>query len=123
MIRQNQKPRKDGGSMKLLVTDNHDGEGSFPLFKKGTAVNDFKPVNEESHWYSCSIEGHSTYIPDTYVVDGVLALDYDPTEMIARKGDTVRLVAVVFEWLYVEDESGKQGWLPSSKAVSKWQKP
>jgi len=104
--------------MKLMVTDNHDGEGKFPLFKKGTAVNNFTLVDDESHWYSCVIDGHSTYIPDTYVVDGVLSQDYDPTEIIVTKGQIVTLIAIVFEWLYVEDENGAAGWLPSSKAVS-----
>ena len=104
--------------MKLLVTDNHTGEGKFPLFQKGTAVNNFTIVDEESHWYSCEIGGHSTYIPDTYVTDGFLVQDYDPTEIIVKKGQEVDLIAIVFEWLYVKDENGISGWLPSSKVIS-----
>ena len=104
--------------MKLLVADNHDGEGKFPLFRKGTVVKNFTPVDEESHWFSCEIEGHSTYIPDTYVADGVLAQDYDPTEIVVTKGQKVDLIAIVFEWLYVEDENGIAGWLPSSKTIT-----
>ena len=52
------------------------------------------------------------------MLDGVLALDYDPTELVAKKGDTVKLVAAQHEWLLIKEESGKQGWMPASKAVS-----
>jgi len=105
--------------MNLQITDNHDGEGIFPLFKKGTAVRDFTQVTGDSHWWSCTIEGHSTYIPDCYVSENVLNQDYNPTELIVRKGQTVRLLAVVFEWLFVQDEHGCAGWLPAHKAISK----
>ena len=104
--------------MTLLVIDNHDGEGTFPVFKKGTTVNNIALVNDESHWYSCVIDGHKTYIPDIYVADGVLTKDYDPTEIIVKKDQSVTLIAVVFEWLYVKDENRKMGWLPANKVIS-----
>jgi len=28
------------------------------------------------------------------------------------------LLELVFEWLYVKDSSGKEGWIPASKVVS-----
>lgn len=104
--------------MNLLVIDKHDGEGVFPLFTEGTAVTDIQACKETPHWLSCVIDGHKTYIPDIYVADGLLAQDYDPTEMIAEKGQIVTLIAIVFEWLYVQDESGRKGWLPADKAIS-----
>ena len=33
--------------MKLTVTDNHDGEGKFPLFKEGTVVENLALVRNE----------------------------------------------------------------------------
>ena len=107
--------------MNLLTMENHDGEGAFPLFKKGTAVNDLKEDNEYPiypHWFSCVINGHETYIPEIYVADGVLTQDYNPTELIVKKGQKLTLISVVFSWLYVKDENGKEGWLPASKAIS-----
>jgi len=104
--------------MKLRVVDNHEGEGKFPLFAKGTAVGDLVPCKNTPHWLSCVINGHNTYIPDTFVVNGALARDYDPTELMLEAGQVVALVEVVFEWLYVEDEEGKRGWLPAEKVVS-----
>jgi hypothetical protein len=101
-----------------LVIEKHDGEGAFPLFTKGTAVNNQKPCDEYPHWCSCELDGHETYIPDAYVSDGVLTRDYNPTELIAEKEQTVTLLSVAFEWLYVKDENGKEGWLPASKAIS-----
>ncbi|MCL1997850.1 MAG: hypothetical protein FWG65_03695, partial [Turicibacter sp.] len=70
------------------------------------------------HWWQCTIEGHFTYIPDYFVSENRLNRDYNPTELIAEKGQTVRLLAVVFEWLLVQDEYGGVGWLPAHKAVS-----
>jgi hypothetical protein len=107
--------------MKLTVMEKHDGEGVFPLFAKGTAVSDLKEDSEYPiypHWLSCVINGHETYIPETYVVDGFLAQDYNPTELIVEKGQKLTLVAIVFSWLYVKDENGKEGWLPASKVIS-----
>ena len=104
--------------MKLKVMEKHDGEGAFPLFTKGTVVSDLIDCEESSHWYSCVINGHETYIPETYVVDKILVKDYNPTELVVEKGQVVILIEVVFEWLYVKDENGKSGWLPANKVIS-----
>ena len=107
--------------MNLLAMEKHDGEGIFPLFTKGTAVNDLKEDDEHPvypHWLSCVIDGHETYIPKIYVVDGALTQDYNPTELVVEKGQKLTLIAIVFSWLYVRDESGAEGWLPASKAIS-----
>ena len=107
--------------MKLRVMERHIGAGIFPCFAKGTPVSDLKEDSEYPvypHWLSCVIEGHETYIPETYVTDGVLAVDYNPTEIVVDKGQELTLVVVVFSWLYVKDENGNEGWLPASKVVS-----
>jgi len=104
--------------MDVRVVEKHDGEGVFPLFAKGTAVADLKACKAYAHWCSCAIDGYETYVPDAYVVDGVLAREYNPTEFVAEKGQIVALVHIVFEWLYVKDAHGTEGWLPASKAMS-----
>jgi len=104
--------------MHLLVVEKHDGEGVFPLFPKGATVNNVNTCAESSHWLSCVIHGHETYIPDIYVVDGLLTQDYNPTELIVEKEQKVTLIRIVFEWLYVKDENGREGWLPTSKVIS-----
>ena len=117
--------------MNLLVIEKHDGHGVFPLFKKGTVVSDLKEDNEypihaeaiwgdgsSPHWFSCVIDGHETYIPETYVIDGILTQDYNPTEIIVEKDQIVTLIDIVFEWLYVKDENGREGWLPANKVIS-----
>jgi len=104
--------------MKLRVVDKHDGEGHFPLFAKGANVDELVACEQTAHWFVCVIEGYKTYIPDTYVTDGVLVRDYNPTELVLEAGQIVTLMEVAFEWLYVEDQSGKRGWFPAEKAVS-----
>ena len=107
--------------MNLLVIEKHEGAGVFPLFKKGTSVSNLKQDNEYPvypHWLSCVIDGYDTYIPETYAVNGILSQDYNPTELIAEKGQRLALIKIVFSWLYVKDENGKEGWIPASKVVS-----
>ncbi len=108
--------------MKLLVIEQHDGWGGreYPIFKKGTSVSELKAGtdNEGSHWFPCVIDGYNTFIPETFVIDGVLNRDYNPTEMVAKKGELLTLLELVFEWVYVKDESGKEGWLPANKVAS-----
>lgn len=104
--------------MKLQVIELHEGYGTFPLFPKGSAVSDFRPSGESPHWFACVIGGQETYVPEVCVAAGRLTRDYNPTELVVQKGQVVTLLAVVYEWLYVEDAHGKTGWLPASKVVS-----
>ncbi|MCL2569055.1 MAG: SH3 domain-containing protein [Oscillospiraceae bacterium] len=117
--------------MKLLVMEQHDGHGTFPLFAKGTAVHNLQANNEypihadalwgsgkDAHWLACVIEKHETYLPITYLADGVLVRDYNPTELIVKPGQHLTLIDLVFEWVYAEDEAGKTGWLPVNKVIS-----
>ena len=106
--------------MNLIVIDKHDGEGVFPLFTKGTAVSDLieGEDNKYPHWFPCVINGYETFIPDIYVVDSILVQDYNPTELIVEKEQIITLIDIVFEWLYVRDENGREGWLPASKVIS-----
>ena len=105
--------------MKLVVMQRHEGEGVFPLFRKGTAVRLLDTEEAvEGNWFPCDIQGHLTYIPPMFLTDGVLNRNYNPTEMVAEEGKTVDLMEVVFEWLCVRDRAGNQGWIPSGKVVS-----
>lgn len=104
--------------MKLLVTDNHDGEGVFPLFVKGSRVQDVEPTQRYSHWLACKINGIQTYVPDSYLQNDILLKDYNPTELIATAGEEVELLEIDFEWLYVKNKQNQSGWLPAEKAVS-----
>jgi hypothetical protein len=117
--------------MNLLVIEKHEGYGIFPIFKKGTAVNNIKadteyPSHSEAiwgtgsnpHWISCVINGYETFVPDLFVYNGVLTQDYNPTELVVEKGQIISLVDIIFEWLYVIDNNGKKGWIPANKVIS-----
>ena len=117
--------------MKLLVTEKHRGCGEFPLFKKGSIIGgsegnpDFPNYAEEiwgsrsePRWVACELDGHDVFVPDIYIVDGVLNRDYNPTELMIEEGQKVTLLKIVFEWLYVKDENCNEGWLPVNKVVS-----
>ena len=117
--------------MTLLVTESHEGQGEFSTFQKGTAVDElvsdpaYPHYAEEiwgsdsnPHWSLTEIEGYEVFIPDIYVTDGFLNRDYNPTELIVEEGQKVTLLGIIFEWLYVKDENGVEGWLPANKVVS-----
>lgn len=104
--------------MKLLVKEDHDGEGVFPLFPKDSIVSECVDCENTPHWCSCVIHGYRTYIPETYVDGDILTRDYNPTELVAKKDQTITLLEIAFEWLYVQDENNIPGWIPANKVVS-----
>lgn len=104
--------------MKVVVVDKHDGEGRFPAFKAGEAVHNMQACDESVHWKFCTINGFDTYIPEVFVHNGVLARDYDPTEILIEAGEVLEVEAVVYEWLYVKNAVGICGWIPAEKVLS-----
>ena len=104
--------------MKLLVIDDHDGEGAFPTFPRGSRVENIVPCEEVPHWSSCVICNMETFVPDIYIADNVLTVAYNPTELALPKDSIVELDKVVYEWLYIRTADGLSGWFPASKAVS-----
>lgn len=105
--------------MNVVLAEDHEGEGTFPLFKKGSLVKSIETCRESRHWLSCSINNMQTYIPDSYI-DGQSRLisDYNPTELVAEKGEKVEVLKIVHEWLYVKNQQGHSGWLPAGKVIS-----
>lgn len=104
--------------MKVVVMDRHDGEGQFPAFCTGEVVNNLQSCDESAHWMSCTINGFDTYIPDVFVDNANLTREYNPTEMVADKGEILEIAEIVFEWLYVRNEKGVYGWIPAEKVIS-----
>ena len=107
--------------MELLVVERFDGSnmGVFPLFPKGTVLEFVGKGNESSHWCPCiTKEGHGFWTPDTYLDGMVLNRDYNPTSLTVETGQTLTLKKIVFEWLYVTDEKGIDGWIPANIVVS-----
>jgi len=111
--------------MKLVVLERFDGPafGVFPVFPKGTALEVVGKDDECPHWFPCIINGMGFWTPDIYMEDGVLNRDYNPTSLLVEQGQAVTLIDLVFEWLLVKDESGKEGWLPARVVTSVVQKP
>lgn len=97
--------------MKLYALQSHQGEQDFPTFSRGTLVENLAPCARYAHWFSCSIDGYATYVPDIFVENGCLNRDYNPTELQVVQGDEVSLMALYFGWALVR--KGEQiGWLP-----------
>ena len=105
--------------MQAKVIQPHLGEGQFPTFAKGTPVSLAGSECEEfRHWFPCEIEGHSTYIPESFIINGVLERDYNPTELAVSAGDILEVCEIVNAWLLAKDPKGQIGWIPAEAVIS-----
>ena len=107
--------------MELITMEQFDGSewGIFPTFPKGSVFEVVGGDGESPHWFPCIVNGMGFWTPDIYMDKGVLNRDYNPTSITVEKGQTLTLIELVFEWLYVKDENGNEGWIPASKVISK----
>jgi len=107
--------------MKVKVIKKHPSEWQFqqfPTFEKGTKV---AMAEEDTHflqWYACDIAGHETFVPISFVCDGVLTRDYNPTELIQEVGDILEVQEIVNAWLLATNEKSVTGWIPAEIVVS-----
>ena len=74
--------------------------------------------NEFAHWYPCEIKGYQTYLPDTFMNEGKLTRDYNPTELTQEAGDILEVKEIVNAWLIATNEKGTTGWIPAEFVVS-----
>ncbi len=100
--------------MKLKVIENHIGEGQFPMFIKGTQVNNLQPCAVYPNWFSCEIEGYKTYVPSHFVENNTLLVDYNPTEIDIEANELVELLELHYQWAVVSYKDAI-GWLPVEK--------
>jgi len=104
--------------MKVRVIQNHLGEGQFPTFKEGTPVTITKECTHYINWCACEIGEYKTYVPKSFVSDGKLTRDYNPTELICEESDVLEVQEIVYAWLIAVNESGITGWIPAEVVVS-----
>jgi len=115
--------------MKVQVIQQHDGEGRFPMFAKGTEVTlTGGECTDFLHWFPCEIDGHETYVPESFIdsggrpvsagLAGTLTRDYNPTELVQNTGDILEVKEIVNAWLFAENAGGQTGWIPAEAVVS-----
>jgi hypothetical protein len=104
--------------MKVKVIKDHPGYGKFPTLKKGTPVKMGEEGTHYLNWYACEINGHETFIPISFVFDGKLTRDYNPTELIQKTGDILEVREIIYAWLVASNDNGEIGWIPAEVVVS-----
>jgi hypothetical protein len=104
--------------MRVRVIKQHLGEGSFPTFAKGSAVTIGEECTHFPHWYSCSIQGRETYVPESLIHAGELIRNYNPTELVAEVGDVLEVHDIVYAWLFAVNAQGVSGWIPAESVLS-----
>ncbi|QIM64191.1 hypothetical protein [Frederiksenia canicola] len=97
--------------MKLITVKSHQGEGQFPRFPKGCAVNILAKCAHYENWLQAEIAGYQVYVPSHFVDDNQLVIDYDPTELVIGENEVVELLELHYEWAVVK-QGDKVGWLP-----------
>jgi hypothetical protein len=105
--------------MKVKVLQQHNGEGQFPAFPKGTAVT--LTGGEDAHflhWFPCEIDGHATFVPDSFIGGGVLLRNYNPTELVQNADDVLTVNEIVNAWLFATNENGQAGWIPAEICIT-----
>jgi hypothetical protein len=72
-------------------------------------------------WIWCTrVDGRSAWIPDRIVAraerstEGRTLEDYDSTELTAKAGETLVILAAESGWAWAENASGLRGWIPES---------
>lgn len=110
---------KETDIMKVVVIQQHTGEGQFPTFSEGAKVTiTGYESNHFFHWFPCRIEGRDTFVPKSFIADGALTRDYNPTELIQNEGDVLEVVEIVNAWLIAKNSDGQVGWIPAEAVVS-----
>ena len=109
--------------MKVKVIKKYHGYGGerpvFPTFVKGTKVFITGEMDEDfAHWYPCEINGYETFIPESFICGGLLARDYNPTELRQEKGDILEVQEIVNAWLVATNADGRTGWIAAESVVS-----
>ena len=105
--------------MKVKVITDYLGEGKFPTFPKGTRVTlTGEGDTHFLHWFPCEIEGHQTYVPESFIADDVLTRDYNPTELVQKEGDILGVAEIINAWLFATNENGVTGWIPAEAIIS-----
>lgn len=97
--------------MQLITTQAHQGEGTFPLFPKGSAIHLLAQCKSYANWYKCEIEGHQFYAPIHFIENNRLLVDYNPTELVVTENEIVELIELHYEWALVK-KNEQIGWLP-----------
>ena len=105
--------------VKMIRPSRWDHPGTFPTFEKGTPVSLAQKEDEDFlGWYACEIAGHTPYVPITFVRDGMLTRDYNPTELIQEIGDILVVSEIVHAWLLATNDAGITGWVPAECVIS-----
>ena len=107
--------------MKVKVIQDHPSEWEviqFPTFAKGTPVTMEQEADAHFlHWYPAVISGHETFVPGSFVTEGKLNRDYNPTELAQVAGDILEVREIVNAWLIVTNAQGTTGWIPAEVVV------
>jgi hypothetical protein len=57
-------------------------------------------------------------VPESFIAEGLLVREYNPTELVQSVGDLLAVNEIVNAWLIATNESGQTGWIPAEAVES-----
>jgi hypothetical protein len=92
-----------------------------PAFQAGEPVVCVKTDPEAPGWIWCTGgDGRSAWVPLRIIQRGKdhsggrILEDYDARELTAKAGETLNILAIESGWAWVENASGRRGWIPEA---------
>lgn len=101
-----------------IVTAAHVTQYSDPIrFKAGDQVTLGRRDEEYPGWIWTTIAGgNSGWAPEDLLSQSgstAIALgEYDSTELATQAGERVRVISERFDWAWVRNSAGREGWVP-----------
>lgn len=96
-----------------------------PAFQAGESVVCGKTDPEAPGWIWCTRgDGRSAWVPLRIIQQGDeptrgrILEDYDARELTVEAGETLKILATESGWAWVENSSGRRGWIPGSCLVA-----
>ena len=103
---------------KCIIIEEYNSPYAEPcIFEKGEIVLVGEKDSEWSGWIWCTKDsGESRWVPENYLEihgdNGKILRKYNSKELAVNVGEEFIILEEEAEWFWVENETGKSGWVP-----------
>lgn len=107
--------------MRCNVIGQHQNIGIFKTIPAKTRLRNVKPCQNYPNWYSANVGDVEIFVWGGFLLDNVLLVDYNPTELDVNVGDLVEVLGIYGDWVwakiltpthYTSMLTNTMGWLP-----------
>ncbi|MDO4893906.1 hypothetical protein [Moraxella sp.] len=107
--------------MRCNVIGQHQNIGIFKTIPAKTRLRNVKPCQNYPNWYSANVGDVEIFVWGGFLLDNVLLVDYNPTELDVNVGDLVEVLGIYGDWVWAKIltpthhtsmPTNTMGWLP-----------